>query len=647
MKRLLIATICLGGLFAQEPAKQTPPAATANAAPASAPQPAATAAPTEQIFTGLIDLGYQWQTGVGGSVDAYRSIVNLGSGPKLLNADFTINDPSHKLFDTLRLQASDWGDQPYETFHLDVRKAGLYEFNADYRDFAYFNSLPSFADPLLGRGLILDEQAVDQRRHMGNYELVLFPGSSITPYVSYERESVSGTGVQTFVADQNAFPVPDRSSDLTNVFRAGVRIKHRRYHLTLETGGTLYREDEDLYQNGGTNQGNSTTPYLGNKIYLNTLEAATGVRGSSIFEKGLLAASPADWIDITGQFLFSQPQTSTNYQEASAGQFVDQTNLLLYTSQAFLLSASAKLPHTTGGATVEIRPHRRVRIIESWLTDRMHDTGGAAGPLYAALVNNYNQQEIDAVIDMGGHLTLRGGYRYVWGDASDLILPVSGLVGAEMGRLRRNVGIGAVTYRRSPKLSLTAEVEAAASDGVYFSTSLYNYQRARLQARYQLSSSLTANVDLSILQNQNPLSGIRSNFLSAQESASVVWMPSGGKRFDLLASYSRTDMHSNIDYLEPENLLPQVSRYRDNEHTGTGLFDMKMGAAKLSAGGSFVLVSGSRPTSYFQPLAKLMIPMHKSTSLFAEWRYYGYGESLYLYEGFRTHIVTAGVRFSR
>ena len=47
------------------------------------------------------------------------------------------------------------------------KKAKLYDFNADYRDIAYFNNLPSYADPLLARGIVLDEQSFDTRRHIG------------------------------------------------------------------------------------------------------------------------------------------------------------------------------------------------------------------------------------------------------------------------------------------------------------------------------------------------------------------------------------------------------------------------------------------------------------------------------------------------
>jgi hypothetical protein len=70
-------------------------------------------------------------------------------------------------------------------------------------------------------------------------------------------------------------------------------------------------------------------------------------------------------------------------------------------------------------------------------------------------------------------------------------------------------------------------------------------------------------------------------------------------------------------------------------------------APKLTAGGSFYVSSGSRPTRYYQPLAKLWLPVSKHAGVFAQWQYYGYGEAFYLYEGFRTHLFTAGLRLSR
>ncbi len=146
----------------------------------------------ESWLTGSIDVGYRWRTGVGGSFDTYRSIVNLGSGPKLLGADFTLTDPKHRAFDQIHVRANSWGDDPYQTVHLDAKKSKLYDFSADYRDIAYFNFLPSYADPLLSRGIVLNEQSFDTRRRLGSFQLDLLPGNWFIPYFAYDRDSGVG-----------------------------------------------------------------------------------------------------------------------------------------------------------------------------------------------------------------------------------------------------------------------------------------------------------------------------------------------------------------------------------------------------------------------------------------------------------------------
>src|ERR1035438_3720373 len=128
LRIILILAVLVAPAFAQEPAA-VPPAAVPPAAPAPAatavtaqpaaakPEAAAPAAPptpsTESWFTGSIDVGDTWRSDIGGGVDAYRSLVNLGTGPKLIGAGRNILDPKHRLFDEIRVRASGWGDDPY------------------------------------------------------------------------------------------------------------------------------------------------------------------------------------------------------------------------------------------------------------------------------------------------------------------------------------------------------------------------------------------------------------------------------------------------------------------------------------------------------------------------------------------------------
>ena len=122
MSRLIALLLIVVPVVAQD--------ASAPAQTAETPSPVPSA---ESWLTGSIDAGYRWRSDVGGSLDTYRSIVNLGSGPKVLGADFTLTDPRHRAFDQIRVRANGWGDEPYQTVHLDAKKSKLYDFSADYR----------------------------------------------------------------------------------------------------------------------------------------------------------------------------------------------------------------------------------------------------------------------------------------------------------------------------------------------------------------------------------------------------------------------------------------------------------------------------------------------------------------------------------
>jgi hypothetical protein len=673
MKALLIIIAVLP-VFSQTPAQtpvQTPAQAPAAPAASSPTQGADAASPvpsTEPFLAGWVDLGYVWNTGVGGSYDTYRSIIDIHSGPKLLGTDFTLTDPKHRWFDSIQVRATAWGAEPAESLHVEAKKSGIYDFNADYRDFAYFNNLPSFADPLLGQGVVLDEQSFDTRRKIAALSLDILPGHWWSPYFGWDHDSDSGTGASVFVGDNNEYPVPNTLFDSTDLYRGGIRFEKPHFHLTLEEGGTAFKSDQSLYQApGSVNNGNFSAPVFGETLNLTSLLAAYGIGGSSAYSKAYLTANPTSWLDIYGQFLYSQPNANVHYQQYDSGNLYLQSQILFYSSEQEIINAAAEQPHTTASIGAEIRPFKHVRIVENWMTDRLHDAGSSASLdtllvsgsplalsalLNSALAMNYNQESLDTFYDASSKLTLRGGYRYVWGNAQYAFLPAAGLVSSDQQQLRQNIGIGSATFRPSQKISLTGEVEGASSSGVYFRTSLYNYQKVRAQVHYQPLQTLSVSGDFMLLDNQNPLAGTNYKYTLHQESLSFYWSPKNSKMFDIQGSYTRGDLVSNIGILDPGTLSPQLSRYVDDSHTGTALIDLawphgKRFAPKLSAGGSFFISSGSRPTSYYQPVVKLWMPLGKHVTWFTNWEYYGYGEAFYLYEGFRTNLVTTGVRLTR
>ena len=243
------------------------------------------------------------------------------------------------------------------------------------------------------------------------------------------------------------------------------------------------------------------------------------------------------------------------------------------------------MPHTTGSAGAELRPLKHVRLVNTWMTDRLHNAAdalqkdllGSTPPqnittdLTSALITDYNQVEADIFVDIVKGLVARGGYRYVWGNADELVLPPEGLVTHDRLRLQRNIVLGGLNYRPNGKFSIGGDFEAGTSADAYFPISLYDYQKFRIHSSYQLPFALTFSANVSWLQNTSPLPN-KDNLLSNAESATLQWNPKAAKRFSFLGTWEHSTLRSNIFYLPPQTLQAALSNYRESGNTNiTGL----------------------------------------------------------------------------
>jgi len=638
---------------ALEPAKPADQPAPAPAAPAPAPdEPSG-----DNWLQGSIEVGYRWIPNIDGNFNAYRSVVNLGQGPKLLDADFSLLNPSKILFDRADVHATSWGGDPYNTLRVDIQKDKIYRLMADYRNIEYFNFLPSYADPTLSQGVLLNQNSFDTAIRTLNVQLDLLPGKWITPYLGFERNTQFGSGVTVFHTDQNDYPVASLYSDQTNNYRAGVRMEMGRYHVTIEQGGTTFKDDQGASDNQ-PNSGNIPGFFLGQPLVLSQMQEQYRVRSNSTYTKVLGAANLYSWLSVTGQFVYSRPHTDVNYTESSAGNFFSNDLFQFYNGGQDTLTGAANMPHSFGNVTVELRPWRRLRIVENWNTERYHNTSNAllaenlllpgSAPLTDQqlatdrLNLNYSQEEIDVFYDVTSRLTLRGGYRFQWGN-TDLGAPILSGLNLETASLRRNIGIAGINYRFSQKLRLIADAEGSSSNQTFFRTSLQQYQKAHIRASYDVASSLHFAADFSLLNNSNPDPSVKLDFSSKVESASLFWTPNSGKWGNLLLDYSRSAVSSNILYLVPQTLTPAQSIYKENAHALTAVMTVKW----FSFGGSMFISSGSRPTNYFQPLARLSIPLNKHLRWNTEWRYYSMSEAFYAFEDFRSNQLMTSLRFTR
>ncbi len=607
------------------------------------------AAAQESPFTGEAEIGARWNHGVRGSQDAYRSVVNLGQGPRLLNWNARW-DANRKTLRQARFSGAGWGGDPSSWLRGYLSDDRWYRLSVDHRSTAYFNALPSFANPLLDRGLLTSQRSFDIERRFTEAELTLWPASRLMPFFAYTRDRGLGRGVTNFVTDGNEYPVLNLLNDRTELYRGGVRVERRRLHLTLEQGGIRFRDDQRT-EDDGTQSGNRPSPLLGQPLVLSSLVQAYGIRGNSVFSRGLATAQPFDWLDLNAAVQFSQPRNDISYAHSAAGRFVDLDSLLFTNGQTSRLAGAAKQPHLTASAGFQARPHSRIRLLQSWTTDRMRNASTISEtPFFGRLEWNYSQQQTEIAVDPTTRLTLRGGYRIVWGDgmarASFL-----GLEPFERAGLRRNIALAGAGYRIAGGLSLHSDVEIARGNRVPFRTSLTNSERIRLRGRHSIAKSVRVYGTLQFLNNSNPPPLQPFEFRSMQEAIGLEYLPGGGQGLQAMGEYSRSAIRSDLVFAVPQALgLRDTSSYRENAHTVTALAGIPLALgwtwhARLSAGGSMFVSSGSRPTRFYQPMARVTLPVSKRCSLLAEYRWYGVAQPFYRFEGFQSHQGIVGLRF--
>ncbi len=138
----------------------------------------------EPALSGTARVGYRWQD-MAGNEDLYRSLIDLGEGPKLIDLSLDYRATATKnagLPDFFNVRSSSWGGEPASTFSAEVGRTGVYRSRLTYRRFNYFNSLSSFANPAVS-GLGSSQHTLDVARGFLDTEVTIEAYQRIEPFL--------------------------------------------------------------------------------------------------------------------------------------------------------------------------------------------------------------------------------------------------------------------------------------------------------------------------------------------------------------------------------------------------------------------------------------------------------------------------------
>jgi len=388
-------------LFAQTP--------TASPTPAAAPpaEPDSITSGGYQIHSS-VELGYR-SNDVTGSGDMYDTLVDLQSGPRILDQTLTMQSVDHQglLFDDLYLSSFGWGGDPNNALRLRADKNKWYNLQSSFRRDQYFSDYDLWANPLNpppppAPGVstpsipILDSPHLfATTRRMSDVDLTLLPQSTVSFRLGYSHNNMTGPSYSSIHEGTEASLLQDWNTTM-NSYRLGVdfRIAPRTV-VSYDQFLDYYKGDTDYQLNPINEALLPTTPVSSVSLGLSidtankepcavvppaTSLIASGtltnvtcsayssysrnqrIRTSTPTERVSLRSNYFQRVELVASFSYSSATSSTPLDESFGG-LIPRTNTLAFTGTG--TAAANRISDVADlGATLHLTPH--LRLIEKF-----------------------------------------------------------------------------------------------------------------------------------------------------------------------------------------------------------------------------------------------------------------------------------------
>jgi hypothetical protein len=388
-------------VVAQAPAANPAPASTPSPTPAPPAEPDGMTRGGYQIHSS-VELGYR-TSDVNGSGDMYDTLVNLQTGPRILDQTLTMQSADHQglLFDNLYLNSVGWGGDPNNYMRLRADKNKWYNLQTSFRRDQNFFDYDLLANPLNpptstpSIPIQNSPHAFDTTRRMSNVDLTLLPQSTVSFRFGYSHNNMTGPSYSSIHEGTEGSLLQGWNTTM-NSYRLGVdfRIAPRTV-LSYDQFFDYYKGDTDYQLNPINEALLPTTPASSVSMGLsidtaNKEPCAVVLPATSLVANGILTnvtcsayssyarnqrirtTTPTERIslrsnyfkklEVLGSFSYSSATSSTPQDESFAG-LITRTNTLAFTG-----TGTAAANRISDVADIEATLHltSHLRLIEKF-----------------------------------------------------------------------------------------------------------------------------------------------------------------------------------------------------------------------------------------------------------------------------------------
>ena len=361
---------------------------------------AQTAAP--ESFPVDIELGYRF-VDVGGNDQEYRTQINDRPGVLLRSLDYAAPG-SLGLLDTLQITGTDIGAGPAGQFRLLAAQTDVFRLNFTWRETDLYSALPAFANPFLDQGIIPGQQTWNRTRNIYDVNLELLPGKIVSPILGYTRNVYDGPGTTTYHVGQNEFQQNDFVESVDQLWRVGLGFNWNDIQAGFTQGWRQYHWQDVATLAPGANNGNNTTPLLGQPITAQTLTNTEYDKVNTPVTNAWLTANLFGRLKLIGTFVKADASDDTNFVEADLGQFLSFEIARFFSGLAETVDSKARTDYWRASGQAELSITSNVQVVGGWLENsRKLDGTALISDLYVDTVDYAGQSTGNLLQQINAH----------------------------------------------------------------------------------------------------------------------------------------------------------------------------------------------------------------------------------------------------
>lgn len=599
-----------------------------------------------------LEVGYRWLD-LDGSSQMYRTQINERAG--LLIRNFTLSTSDFEghtsLADRFRIDVSDFGSGPAQSFRLEASRAGAYKLRFGYRSADAFSALPAFANPLLAQGIVPGQHTFDRTRRMYDFDLELLTDRPIVPFIGYSSNENSGPGSTTYHLGQDEFRLLQDLHERDREIRAGASFHFASVYGQLTEGWRNFRGNESLTLAPGAGSGNNPGTVLGTPVTADSITRNDHTHVKTPFTNFYITGDVLKRLRLIGNYSRFSAESNGSENESAAGSFASFAISRFYTGLSESASSNAKNRTWRGGGRVEVTLAPNVDFLAGFQKEhRELDGAGLIDTVFLQSITfaGFDRRDIEAVLNANsavdrdetywnagisaravGPFALRAEFRQtkqditVSPDLSEIVVP--GSQGGEFNREVRTVDVSG-TYSFSGFL-LGAAIRRDSADAPIFRTDYLDRSRLRVRAGYTTPKKhVRGGLTAERTTQSNDQGGIGYDARLRNYSGDVEVSPIDALHFRASLSQFRAD--SNILFRRPQNFTIGDSIHSENGKAREGGVSYFKGRFSIDANLARFENTGTLPFTINRHRIRTTWDFKGHTGLAAEWDRDKYSESL-------------------